>query len=155
MGTDLRIVYKAKKELWDAVSLYAFTSLQIMAKSATKGESKKKKNYKDQEISATFCFSELEIDVAHLLIQLGGASGTKDLSLHTEEEKSDAKTRVNDQVSCAFKYRLVEEEEENEKVSFRPICKKRFRSISDLYKWTKPPNNVIVVNKWKNMYYTA
>jgi hypothetical protein len=92
-----------------------------MAKSATKGESKKRKNCKDQEISVSFRFSELEIEVAHLLIQLGGGSGIKDLCLHTEEEKSDAKTTHDDQLSCAFKYRTVEEEEENEKVSFQRL----------------------------------
>ena len=69
-----------------------------MAKSATKGESKKRKNYKDQEISVSFCFSELEIEVAHLLIQLGGGSGIKDLSLHTEEEKAMLKQLVT--ISC-------------------------------------------------------
>ncbi|PRQ19991.1 hypothetical protein RchiOBHm_Chr7g0223271 [Rosa chinensis] len=119
-----------------------------MAKSAAAAGRKRK---------SSTSVSDLEItDAANLLIQLSGSSDT---IYYDAEEESVGKTTPtahpddHDQVSSnsAFKYRVFEEEEEDEVGFGKPIEKKRFRFISDLYERTKPLKNGGVVNRRKRM----
>ncbi|PRQ19990.1 hypothetical protein RchiOBHm_Chr7g0223261 [Rosa chinensis] len=104
-----------------------------MAKSAAAaGRKRKSSSVSDAEI----------IDAANLLIQLSGSSDT---IYYGAEEESVGKTTPtahlddHDQVSSSpFKYRVFEEEDEDELGFGKRIEKKRSRLISDLYEQTKP-----------------
>ncbi|CAL8992434.1 unnamed protein product [Prunus brigantina] len=81
-------------------------------------------------------FSELEVNAIELLVQLSGSSCCNGGST---EEESDVKSR-------AAPPTLFAEGEDEDEVSFGPR-KKRFRSISELYKLIEPLNLVIVAAK--------
>ncbi|ONI29186.1 hypothetical protein PRUPE_1G186100 [Prunus persica] len=81
-------------------------------------------------------FSELEVNAIELLVQLSGSSCCNGGST---EEESDVKSRAAPPTFFA-------EDEDEEEVSFGPR-KKRFRSISELYKLIEPLNLVIVAAK--------
>ncbi|CAB4298179.1 unnamed protein product [Prunus armeniaca] len=82
-------------------------------------------------------FSELEVNAIELLVQLGGSSCYNGRST---EEETDGKSRAPPPPrprpsSSSFKYETLSEDgdEEEDVLSFGQR-KKKFRSISDLYK---------------------
>lgn len=119
-------------------------------------------------------FSELEKDAAEQLIQLSGSLSTSDNNVTGAKEESDAKSglaaarggggdrdRDRDGQVCSSKYRTifgddeVEQEEEEEDDGELDLSlgsrrkTKRCRSMTELYKLTKPLNLINVVNNRK------
>ncbi|CAL8998009.1 unnamed protein product [Prunus brigantina] len=94
-------------------------------------------------------FSQVNV-ASKLLVQLSGSSCCNGGST---EEESESKSRAaplhhdDDQVSSSFsKYETLVSEEDEDEERFEPR-KRRFRSISELYELTEPPNLFIVAKE--------